>query len=123
MTAPAPKRPVIAAIRYAGTTAGLLRGCGTASADPGLPMPGTAWRTRAAPHVCASAPDGDRRAWSTRRRQPHAELSLWVVARPPVWLLQLCRRNVLLDGECPVTAAGPGAGTAAAGAARLCGLG
>ena len=28
--------------------------------------------------------------------------------------------NVLLDGECPVTAAGSGAGTAAAG---LCGLG
>src|SRR5689334_18309797 len=48
---------------------------------------------------------------------------IWAVARPPVWLLRLRRRNVLLGGGCPVTAAGPGAGTAAAGAAGLCGLG
>src|SRR6185437_4502868 len=45
------------------------------------------------------------------------------VARPPVWLLRLRRRNALLDGGCPVTAAGSGAGPAAAGAAGLCGLG
>src|SRR5204862_2490022 len=48
---------------------------------------------------------------------------LSAVARPPVWLLRLRRRNVLLDGGCPVTAAGSGAGTAAAGASGLCGLG
>ncbi len=80
---PCPSSPLTSReARHAGTTAGLLRGTDTSSADPASPTPGTARRTRPAPHVRASAPDGKRRAWPTCRRHPRT-VPLWTAGVDP----------------------------------------